>query len=198
MDTLQKIREVSKNGASYADDYQVIGTLKQFADQHGICVLIVHHTRKTPAGDKFNMISGTTGLLGCADGALVLLKSSRTENSATLDITGRDQPDQKLYLVRDMDHLTWQYESSEKEEQLMKNDALLERVAAFMTEDKTTWTGSAAELASLLGESIQPNILTRRLNVNHDVLKSKYGICYASRHTRSGSMICLTREEQTT
>jgi hypothetical protein len=32
------------------------------------------HTRKQPAGDKFEMISGTTGLLGCADGALRLQK----------------------------------------------------------------------------------------------------------------------------
>ena len=49
---------------SYSSDYEVIGKLKQFADRHGVCVLIVHHTRKQPAGDSFEMISGTTGLLG--------------------------------------------------------------------------------------------------------------------------------------
>ena len=41
-----------------------------------ITILLVHHTRKTESSDAFNMISGTTGLLGCADGALVLQKPS--------------------------------------------------------------------------------------------------------------------------
>ena len=62
MDTLQKVREVTSDGYSYSSDYDVIGRLKQFADRHGICVLLVHHTRKQPSGDSFEMISGTTGL----------------------------------------------------------------------------------------------------------------------------------------
>lgn len=64
VDTLQKVREVVNDSYSYSSDYEVIGKLKQFADRYGVCVLIVHHTRKQPAGDSFEMISGTTGLLG--------------------------------------------------------------------------------------------------------------------------------------
>ena len=44
--------------------------LKSFADAHGLCLLLVHHTRKQNADDKFDMISGTSGLLGAADEAL--------------------------------------------------------------------------------------------------------------------------------
>ena len=69
IDTMQKIREVGGEAYSYASDYEIVGKLKQFADKHCICVLTVHHTRKQPAGDAFEMISGTTGLLGCADGS---------------------------------------------------------------------------------------------------------------------------------
>lgn len=36
------------------------------------------------------MISGTNGLLGSADGALMLHKEKRTANAATLEISGRD------------------------------------------------------------------------------------------------------------
>ena len=72
VDTLQKVREAVSDSYSYSSDYEVIGKLKQFADRYGVCVLIVHHTRKQPAGDSFEMISGTTGLLGCADGALLM------------------------------------------------------------------------------------------------------------------------------
>ena len=53
IDTMQKIREVSGEAYSYASDYEIIGRIKQFADQHGICVLTVHHTWKQQADDSF-------------------------------------------------------------------------------------------------------------------------------------------------
>ena len=79
VDTLQKVREMVSDNYSYSSDYEVIGKLKQFADQHGVCILIVHHTRKQPAGDSFEKISGTTGLSGCADGELIMQKEKRTD-----------------------------------------------------------------------------------------------------------------------
>ena len=78
IDTLQKIREAGGDAYSYANDYEIIGRMKQFADKKGVCVLLVHHTRKQLAGDKFEMISGTNGLLGCADGVFLLQKEKRT------------------------------------------------------------------------------------------------------------------------
>ena len=66
---------------------------------NGITMLIVHHTRKLEADDKFDMIAGTNGLLGAADGGFVLYKEKRTSNAAILDATGRDQEDQRLHLV---------------------------------------------------------------------------------------------------
>ena len=65
IDTLQKVREVGGDNYSYANDYEIINRIKKFTDRYGICVLIVHHTRKQNADDKFDMISGTTALLGC-------------------------------------------------------------------------------------------------------------------------------------
>ena len=76
IDTMQKIRETGGEAYSYASDYEIIGKLKAFADRYGICLLTVHHTRKQPAGDAFEMISGTTGLLGCADGSLLMQKKN--------------------------------------------------------------------------------------------------------------------------
>ena len=69
-DTLQKVREMTAE-YSYASDYDVITSLKQLADSYNICLLLVHHTRKQPAGDNFEMISGTNGLWGGSDGALL-------------------------------------------------------------------------------------------------------------------------------
>ena len=105
IDTLQKIREASGDRYSYASDYEIIGQLKHFADQTGIALLLVHHTRKQQADDKFDMISGTNGLLGAADGAFVLQKEKRTGNTAVLEVSGRDQPEQRLILKKDMEML---------------------------------------------------------------------------------------------
>ena len=105
IDTLQKVREVGGDNYSYANDYQIMARLKSFADAHGLCLLLVHHTRKQNADDKFDMISGTSGLLGAADGAFLLQKEKRTGNAATLEVSGRDQQDQKLYLIRNTETL---------------------------------------------------------------------------------------------
>ena len=194
IDTLQKIREAGGDAYSYANDYEIIGRMKQFADKKGVCVLLVHHTRKQLAGDKFEMISGTNGLLGCADGAFLLQKEKRTDLSATLDIVGRDQPDQRLHLIRDPERLSWQLDHAETELWESPPDPLLGKIAAVITEDNPEWNGSATELVSLLQEDIQPNILTRRLNVNAGELRNEYQINYSVKRTRNGSAICLARK----
>lgn len=76
IDTLQKVREVGGDKFSYASDYEIVTKLKAFSDKYGICFLVVHHTRKMESSDSFDMISGTNGLLGAADGAFVLQKES--------------------------------------------------------------------------------------------------------------------------
>ena len=57
---------------------------------------MVHHTHKLESEDSFDMISGTNGLLGAADGAFIMHKKKRMDNTAVMDIVGRDQPDQEL------------------------------------------------------------------------------------------------------
>ncbi len=194
IDTMQKIREVGGEAYSYASDYEIIGRLKQFADKHCICVLIVHHTRKQPAGDTFEMISGTTGLLGCADGSLLMQKKKRTALEATIDVVGRDQQDQILYLSKDPNTQIWNLDKTETELHKEPPDPLLDKIAAVITEDTPVWNGSATELVALLGEDIQPNILTRRLNVKAGELLNEHGIEYTVKRTRNGSSISLARK----
>ena len=191
IDTLQKIRAEAGESYSYANDYDVVGRLKQFADARGLCILLVHHTRKQQADDKFDKISGTTGLLGAADGALLLQKEKRTGLDATLDVVGRDQPDQRLYLIRDEDRLTWHLDHTEVELWKKPPDPFLEAIAAIAKEHEGTWTGSATELTTLLREELQPNILTRRLNIKRAELKSEYRTEYRIVRNRNGTRITL-------
>lgn len=190
IDTLQKVREVSADTYSYANDYEIVGKMKQFGDKHGVCMILVHHTRKQQAGDRFEMISGTNGLLGAADGAFLLQKESRTALSATLDVVGRDQPDQRFHLLRDQERLIWLLDHTETELWQKPKDSLLEKIAALVPPDQA-WEGTAAELAAMLGNEIQPNILTRRLNVKAGELAAEYGIEYKAKRNRSGSHISL-------
>ena len=194
IDTLQKIRELSGESYSYASDYEIIGKLKMFADKHGICLLLVHHTRKQPASDKFEMISGTTGLLGCADGAFLLQKERGIAMNATLDVVGRDQPEQKIFLVRDREHLNWTLDHIEAESTEQPPDPILEKVNTFL---KDTWTGTPTDLVQLLEVGQKPNVLSRYLNVNKSRLENEYGIDYQNDRTHSGRIIVLNRTKLT-
>lgn len=47
MDTLQMVRDnASAKVNAYAQDYKDLSGLKKLADDHGICIFVVHHTRK--------------------------------------------------------------------------------------------------------------------------------------------------------
>ena len=191
IDTLQKVRASGGDGYSYANDYEVINSLKQFADDNGICILLVHHTRKQMAEDRFDMISGTNGLLGAADGAFLLQKNRRTDAEATLEVTGRDQPDQKLYLKRDPERLTWELEKAETELWKAPPDPILGAIAERL-KASPKWEGTSTELADLLGTELKPNQLSRHLNVNAGRLEDEYGIRYENSRTGEKRTIRLT------
>ena len=192
IDTMQKIREVGGEAYSYASDYEIIGRLKQFADKHCICVLIVHHTRKQPAGDTFEMISGTTGLLGCADGSLLMQKKKRTALEATIDVVGRDQQDQILYLSKDPNTQIWNLDKTETELHKEPPDPVLEAVARLVTSEQPEWTGSPSELAEALDTGMAANALTKYLNVKCGRLMDEYGISYENKAKHSGRRVRLT------
>ncbi len=191
IDTLQKVREAGGDNYSYANDYEIITRLKHFADSYGICLLLVHHTRKQRSEDNFDMISGTNGLLGAADGAFLLHKEKRVGNSAVLEISGRDQQDQKLYLVRNPETLCWDLERTETELWKEPPEPILEAISEIVTADNSVWEGSPTQLAELLKADIPPNALTRKLNINAGRLHNEYGISYTNKHTHSGRLIRL-------
>ncbi|WP_417092991.1 helicase RepA family protein [Intestinimonas timonensis] len=194
IDTLQKVREVGGDKYSYANDYEVVGKLKRLADDCGICLLLVHHTRKQQADDKFDMISGTNGLLGAADGAFLLQKEKRTDGSAILDVAGRDQQDQRMYLTKDKERLVWELERLETEPWVEPPDPVLEAVAALVTADSPTWGGTATELAAALQTDMKPNALAMRLNVRAGRLAAEYHIRYENSRSHAGRSITLTLE----
>lgn len=186
IDTLQKVREVDGESFSYASDYDIITQLKQFADSYKVCLLLVHHTRKQKSDDTFDMISGTNGLLGAADGAFLLRKEKRTSNRATLEVSGRDQQDQKIVLVRNEEKLSWDFESAETELWKSPPDSLLEKIAELVTAENPEWTGTATELIEKIRTDTPVNAITKKLNINASRLLNEYQIRYQTSRSHDG------------
>ena len=196
IDTLKRVREVGGADFSYSSDYDIVARLKTVADSYKVTMVIVHHTRKLEADDKFDMIAGTNGLLGAADGAFLLTKEKRTGNAACLDVSGRDQPDQRLHLFRNEETLAWELERVETELWKAPLEPLLEQVSAFLSSAGKDWVGTPTELSALLGVDMKPNALTRRLNVNAGRLLNEYGIRYESSRNRNERTVKLAATER--
>lgn len=196
VDTLQKVREVGNDKYSYGSDYEIVARLKAFSDKHNLCLLVVHHTRKMESEDTFEMISGTNGLLGAADGAFILQKKKRTDNHAILSIVGRDQQDLELHLEFDRESCRWQFIKAETAVSVPKPDAVLVAVAKLLTPLVPQWTGAPAELLALLPEvKLLPHHLTRHLNANTDRLFNEHGIIYENVRTHDGRVVTLTLDK---
>lgn len=196
IDTLKRVRETGGADYSYANDYDIVARLKNLADSYKVSMLIVHHTRKQKADDKFDMISGTNGLLGAADGAFVLSKKKRTDNQAVMDITGRDQQDQRINLVRDMDRLVWNLESVETELWKEPPEPILEKISQVLSSVGNMWSGSPTALVELLALDMKPNALTLKLNINAGRLYNEYGIRYENKRCHDGRKVTLTYEQR--
>lgn len=192
IDTLQKVREVGGDRYSYSSDYEIVTKLKSFSDKYGICLLVVHHTRKLESEDSFDMISGTNGLLGAADGAFVMQKEKRTDNKAVLEVAGRDQQDQKLWLNFNRERCVWELTKTETELWKEPEDPLLEKIKELVTETTPEWAGTATELVEVLQVEMQPNALSRKLNVSLERLILEYGIQYKTERGHDGRKIRLT------
>ena len=193
VDTLQKIRELGGDKYNYASDYGIVAKLKAFSDRHNVCLLVVHHTRKMESEDSFDMISGTNGLLGAADGAFILQKKKRTDRSAKLSVVGRDQQDQELTLEFDQAHCLWKLIKSETEVFKTPPDPVLESVAKLVTPLAPVWSGRPSELTAHLPDvPLLPHVLTRYLNINAERLFNEHGIVFESKRTHDGRLVTLT------
>ena len=196
IDTLQKVREVGGDRYSYSSDYEIVTKLKSFSDKYGVCLLVVHHTRKLESEDSFDMISGTNGLLGAADGAFIMHKKKRTDNTAVMDIVGRDQPDQELTIKFDREQCIWKFQKAETELWKQPPNPLLEAINEFLTEEMQEWEGTATELLKHLPDmQLSANVLSRRLNVVNSQLLNDYGIFYDNKRGHERKII-LKRLEQ--
>lgn len=153
IDTLQRIRGVPlKNETTYATDYRELGLLKEFADSHHICVLLLHHVRKmADQNDAFNMINGSNGMMGVLDTSWLIYKKNRMDADATLLMTGRDISQEEWVITKGKNNGRWDLVgNAEQQEEIRKkeeyrNNPIVKVVKALLEKQPNGWQGTVSQ-----------------------------------------------------
>ena len=170
IDTLQMIRDnVSSRVNAYAQDYKDLSALKKIADDHKMCIFLVHHNRKEHDGSNvFNDMTGSTGIAGVADTCMVLRKEDRFGNDAVLSITGRDIEEKRLKLT--MRKNVWEVMEALDTSALRREriPQFLFQIADYLLKEKS-FTGTVTELLAAIGDettkaNVASKLITRHFN----------------------------------
>ncbi len=102
IDTLAKVRPPTGGEGKYDADYAALAPLQKLAGETGVSILVVHHLRKMPGEDPFDMISGSTGLTGAVDAALILNRGSQGTT-----LYGRGREIEEIEKVVEFDRGKW-------------------------------------------------------------------------------------------
>lgn len=194
VDTLQMVRQSSAQSNIYALDYADANALKNFADEHEIAILAVHHTRKGSKQDNvFDKISGTNGLMGAADTTLVLDKSNYYGGNATLSVTGRDIEMAEYQLA--FKNCKWKLVAQTSADELREREipSCVLQVLDFMTTHPGNWEGTSSDLLEVARiDNVASNALPKYLNEHHPFME-EHGIQYARKKTSSARLIILQK-----
>ena len=124
-----------------------------FADANKVSIFLVHHTRKQKDDDPYNMISGTNGIMGAADTIFVMTKAKRSDENATLSVTGRDieQNDYSIHFDKQSCHwelVGLQDEISTREEKFLYQNNLIVSIIKELLENSPNqrWSGYVKDL----------------------------------------------------
>lgn len=157
IDTLSKIKPKAKPFENaYDADYDYMGRLKAFADSRGICVLLVHHTRKSKnPEDSFDNINGSTGILGAADFTIVLDKQSRMDDEAGFLLTGRDIEQCERVIRFDKARCRWVMQGTAAQLAAQRRVAeyeaepIVKTLRVLLQQGDGTWSGNAQALMQM-------------------------------------------------
>jgi len=106
LDVWQRVRGKERSRNMYADDYNALEDIQNFASENNVAVLVVHHHRKADALDPFDKFSGSTGIMGGADTGWSL-ERERGQCDASFITTGRDITEMELALNFNEETCEW-------------------------------------------------------------------------------------------
>ena len=191
IDTLQMVRDnVSSRVNAYAQDYKDLSALKKIADDHKMCIFLVHHNRKEHDGSNvFNDMTGSTGIAGVADTCMVLRKEDRFGNDAVLSITGRDIEEKRLKLT--MRKNVWEVTEALDTSALRREriPQFLFQIADYLLNEKR-FTGTATELLAAIGhEATKANVASKLITRHFNEVFKPLGITMEHKPTAQARLM---------
>lgn len=90
-----------RNADVFRSQYAEIDCLRKIAQDSGVAMIVVHHTRKAEGDDVVDSVSGTHGIAAAADSIWSLKRSAQGEGK--LEVTGRE-----------LEHRTWKLRFTDK------------------------------------------------------------------------------------
>lgn len=196
IDTLQMIRGANYDN-TYANDYRDLSALKQFADSHGIAILLIHHLRKEKADDVFNRISGTTAISGAVDSSFTLVEERRGSGKARLSCIGRDIEYRELKLSRNADNVWEVTEDSYQQPELLEDRVVF--LLSALLQESSQFIGTPTELANKIdpdgSDGITPKKVGRQILQSVEALRGA-GITATVRRSNGKRLIELRRADR--
>jgi hypothetical protein len=156
IDTFQKIRSSTLYGEGmFAHDYRDISLFKKLAEKFKVSITVVHHVNKMKDkdtnGDPFAKISGTNGLMACADCTYMLYRP-RNEEKGGLVYTGRKIRENQMILKFNEETRLWskvgtvEEEAVKKEKEDYDKDVYVNTIKRLLERNNGTWTGTCTQL----------------------------------------------------
>ena len=186
VDTLARVKCPGRAGENvYEADTRLLGNLQRFALDKGLCVLLVHHLRKS-AGfrerDVYERVSGSMGITGACDCVLVL-DGARQEAEARLQLDGRDIPPAQLALRFEGGRWTLLSNDADRwEDQRAYLDSPLPGALKALMQGRERWEGTATQLLHALRkvrpgvEELEPRGLAGELRALSDRILEEQGV----------------------
>jgi len=113
IDTLSRFMEI-KDSNDYTQTTKALASIKTFADEYEIAVIVVHHAKKAETPDFVHSVIGSTGIAGAVDTILILARK-RGQVDAKFSITGRDIEEQEFAMSFNPDCCRWSIIGDAKE-----------------------------------------------------------------------------------
>lgn len=186
IDTLQRFRS-NPVASDYAGDYYFMSRLKKICDTREICIILVHHLRKSQVDgeDEICRISGSMGISGAAD-VNILLERQRRSYLAELSVSGRDVPDFVEKIRLDPQRLTWH--AVDEVETITQERLTPERIKFINALKELGGVGTPKEIAKIINGNNK--------NVSNQLTTMvKLGLVGKSAET-SGAYVLINRAEE--
>jgi hypothetical protein len=164
----------------YEHDYAAVKAVQELAGELGVGVLIVHHVRKgIGETDPFEKISGTLGLTGAADSAMILDKDG---NGCSLYGRGRDMTEYNKAICFSKDDCRWTLQGDASE--VRRTDERSAILAALLDEGAPMSPSEVSAATGMSSNNVKQ--LLFKMAKAGEVTRAKRGLYLHPSHSDDG------------